>query len=132
VHISLVFYVYSMGASLQTSSQDKLFAYPPLLWLDKLVNRSQDNLDSQKLIRSSIDHLKTFDDVTKCEDYIRSIPLNERVLFIVSGRLGREIIPRIHHCRQISSIYIYCLDKSANEQWAKSYKKVTRRFLCSY
>lgn len=99
----------------------------PLIWLDSLVNTSQENLDGQKLIRSSIDHLKTFENIERCEEYIRSISHNERIILIVSSRLARDIIPRIHQLRQVSSIYIYCLDKSANEQWAKQYKKVIQK-----
>ncbi|CAF4306500.1 unnamed protein product, partial [Adineta steineri] len=96
----------------------------PLVWLDSLVNISQENIDGQQLIRSSIDHLITFDNVDKCEEYIRSISSYERIILITSGRLGRELIPHIHQLRQVSSIYIYCLDKPANEQWAKQYTKI--------
>ena len=103
----------------------------PLLWLDSLVNTSQENLDGQKLIRSSIDHLKTFENANKCEEYIRAISSDERIFLIVSGRLGREIIPRVHQYRQVASIYVYCLDKSTNEQWAKQYKKVKLSKKCN-
>ncbi|CAF1104769.1 unnamed protein product [Adineta steineri] len=102
---------------------DNLVTYP-LIWLDSLVNMSQENIDGQQLIRSSIDHLITFDNVDKCEEYIRSISSDERIILITSGRLGRELIPHIHQLRQVSSIYIYCLDKPANEQWAKQYTKI--------
>jgi hypothetical protein len=114
-----------MGAVIEpiTQKDDNLPIYP-LIWLDRLVNISEENLDGQKLIRSSIDNLKTFENVNKCEEYIRSISSDERIILIVSGRLGREITPRIHELRQVSSIYVYCLDKSANEEWAKQYKKV--------
>jgi len=116
-----------MGAVIKpiTQEDNNLTTYP-LIWLDSLVNTSEENLDGQKLIRASIDHLKKFDNVNKCEEYIRSIAQDERIILIVSGRLGREIIPRIHQLRQVSSIYVYCLDKSANEQWAKQYKKVIK------
>jgi len=114
-----------MGAAIKPITQEDNYQSPyPLVWLDSLVNTSEENLGGQKAIRSSIDHLKTFENVDKCEEYIRSISPDERIILIVSGRLGREITPRIHQLRQISSIYVYCLDKSANEQWAKQYKKV--------
>ena len=114
-----------MGASIKpiTQENNNLDAFP-LVWLDNLVNISQENLDGQRLIRSSIDHLKTFENIDKCEEYIRSISREERIILIVSGRLGREITPRIHQLPQVSSIYVYCLDKSTNEQWAKQFKKV--------
>ncbi|CAF1196393.1 unnamed protein product [Rotaria sordida] len=43
---------------------------------------------------------------------------------IVSGRLGREIVPSIHKLRQVISIYVYCMDKRSNEQWAGNFEKV--------
>jgi hypothetical protein len=114
-----------MGSVLKPiTKEDNNLTTHPLIWLDSLVNTSEENLDGQKLIRSSIDHLKTFENVNKCEEYIRSISQDERIILIVSGRLGRQITPRIHQLRQVSSIYVYCLDKSANEEWAKQYKKV--------
>jgi hypothetical protein len=116
-----------MEAAMKPIAQDKSLTTYPLIWLDSLVNTSEENIDGQKLIRSSIDHLKTFEYMNKCEEYIRSISSDERIILIVSGRLCREITPRIHQLRQISSIYVYCLDKSANEQWAKQYKKVKRK-----
>ncbi|CAF0719862.1 unnamed protein product [Rotaria sp. Silwood1] len=96
----------------------------PLIWLDSLVNTSLKYINGQKLIRSSIDHLKAFENVNKCEVYIRSISQDERIILIVSDKLAREIIPRIHELRQVSSIYIHCLGKSTNEKWIKQYKKV--------
>ncbi|CAM4847762.1 unnamed protein product [Rotaria magnacalcarata] len=114
-----------MGATLKPIRQiDNNANVYPLIWLDNTVNRSQQHINDQKLIRSTIDHLKTFENANKCELYIRSISNDERVIMIVSDRLARDIIPRIHALRQVSSIYIYCLDKSINEQWIKQYKKV--------
>lgn len=114
-----------MGAAIKPIAQeDNDQSIYPLVWLDSLVNTSEENLDGQKLIQSSIDYVKAFENADKCEEYIRSISPDERIILIVSGRLGREITPRIHQLQQISSIFVYCFDKSANEQWAKSYKKV--------
>ncbi|CAF3158929.1 unnamed protein product [Rotaria sp. Silwood2] len=43
---------------------------------------------------------------------------------VVSGQLGREIVPSIHNLRQVISIYVYCFDKKRNEQWACKHAKV--------
>ncbi|CAF4329151.1 unnamed protein product [Rotaria sp. Silwood2] len=114
-----------MGAAIKYVRQEDTDSHTyPLIWLDSSVNTSKKCIQGQKLIRSSIDHLKTFENVNKCEEYIRSISQNERIIFIVNDQLAREVIPRIHELRQISSIYIYCEDKSKNEKWIKQYKKV--------
>ena len=95
-----------------------------LLWLDAEVNTSEENRQAQQQIRSIINHVLTFEDPSQCQQYINSVCPHDRLVLIVSGRLGQEVVPRIHHARQLSSIYVYCSDKKRNEQWAKDFTKV--------
>ena len=94
-----------------------------LLWLDAKVNDSVENIETQQRLRTSINHLKTFQYADQCIRYVESLP-KDRFVLIVSGRLGNEVVPQIHHFRQVYSIYVYCLDKERNERWAKRYPKV--------
>jgi hypothetical protein len=95
-----------------------------LIWLDAAVNSSKENVEAQQQLRTSINHLTTFDDDNECEEYIRSVSREDRIVLIVSGQLGQKIVPRIHQFRQISSIYVYCMDKKKNKQWAQDFSKV--------
>ncbi len=95
-----------------------------LLWLDAQINTTEDNQQVQLKLRESINHLKTFDDQQQCQQYILSLSPQDRLVLIMSGRCGRQLLPQIHQLRQVSSIYIYCMDKTANEQWAKNFTKV--------
>ena len=95
-----------------------------LYWLDAQVNTTDDNLQTQKKLRQIINHLKTFDDQNQCHQYILSLSPQDRLVLIISGRYGRQLVPQIHHLQQVSSIYVYCKDKKANEQWAKDFTKV--------
>jgi hypothetical protein len=95
-----------------------------VLWLDATVNNCQENINAQHKLRKSIKHLKTFTDDNHCEQYIRSVSVNNQIILIVSGHLGQMIVPRIHQLQQISSIYVYCMNKAKNEQWSKQYEKV--------
>ena len=95
-----------------------------LLWLDASVNSSSENVDAQLQLRSSIHYLRTFEDGDECENYIRSVSKHDRVVLIVSGRLGATVVPRIHSLRQLASVYVYCKDKKRNEEWANHFKKV--------
>jgi hypothetical protein len=52
----------------------------------------------------------------------------DRIILIVSGRLGQIIVPEIVQYRQITSIYVYCMNKEANEKWAKQFNKVSHHF----
>ena len=95
-----------------------------LLWLDASVNTSDENIKAQKTLRESINFLRTFEDPDVCEQYIRSISPYDQIIFIVSGRLGKIVVPHIHCLRQVSAIYVYCHDKKLNEEWSKPFKKV--------
>jgi hypothetical protein len=96
-----------------------------LLWLDAQVDTSEENRQAQTQLRDIINHLKTFNDENDCQQYISTITPQDRVVFIVSGRLGRTIVPQVHHLQQITSIYVYCMNKQANEQWSKDFTKVS-------
>jgi len=114
-----------MGATLRrsTSSESNLET-SSLVWLDALVNKSQESLDAQQRLRLSINRLETFEHEDDCEHYIRSLSKLDRIVLIVSGQLGQKIVPRIHEQRQIVSIYVYCGNKQKNEQWIKPFAKV--------
>ncbi|CAF1143075.1 unnamed protein product [Rotaria sp. Silwood1] len=43
---------------------------------------------------------------------------------IVSGQLGKEIVPSVHNLQQVVSIYVYCMNKEINEQWSSRFSKV--------
>jgi hypothetical protein len=100
-----------------------------LLWLDAQVNSTEDNRKTQQKLREIINHLKTFDDQNQCKQYIQSLSPQDRLVLIVSGRCGRQLVPQIHQLPQLSSIYVYCMDQKANEEWAKDFIKVRYVFL---
>jgi plasmid stabilization system protein ParE len=115
-----------MGNWVNKSSQskdDNLETFS-LIWLDAKVNKTRDNRRAQQKLRHIINHIKIFKDQQQCEQYILLLSPQDRVVLIVSGQCGRQLVPQIHQLRQISSIYVYCMDKEGNEQWAKDYTKV--------
>ncbi len=116
------------ASSSYTTQGEQNFETYSLIWLDASVNNSQENLRVQEKLRSSINRLITFEDEQKCFKYIRSIPKDDRVVLVVSGHLGPIIVPKIVSLRQVASIYIYCKNKTENEQWAKQFSKVKYYF----
>jgi hypothetical protein len=116
-----------MAASMIDAAQrDENLETYCLIWLDTSVNSSEENLHAQQQLRSSINHLLTFEDDHQCLQYIHSVPKDDRIVLIVSGKLGRLVVPKIARLRHISSIYVYCMDKKANEQWAQDFSKVNK------
>jgi hypothetical protein len=95
-----------------------------LLWLDENVNLIEENVIAQQKLRTVINQLKTFENYQTCEQYIQQIEDVNSVILIVSGRYGKELIPKIHDLLQLNTIYIYCMNVKLNELWAKDYQKV--------
>jgi hypothetical protein len=95
-----------------------------LVWLDAKVHTSAENISAQGKLKEVINQIKTFEDITLCEQYIRSLSEDNRIIVMSSGSLGKEIVQRIHPLRQVFSIYIFCFRKETHEQWAEPYVKV--------
>ena len=115
--------IYQSSNGHSSSSTNNLETFS-LFWLDASVNTSTENLQAQAKLRSVINHLQTFDNVAKCEQEIHSLTKDDRLVLIVSGGYGREIVPRISHLQQVSSIYVYCRDKQRNKEWSQPFDKV--------
>jgi hypothetical protein len=107
-----------------TSQKDVNLETYCLVWLDGSVNDSEENILAQQQLRTSINHLLTFEDDQQCFEYIKSVSKDDRIVLVVSGRLGQIIVPKIVQFRQITSIYVYCMNKMVNEQWTKEFSKV--------
>ncbi len=112
-----------MAAASLTQPRPNLETYS-LIWLDSSVGESQDFIQAQRHLRTTINYIKLFKQSNECFEYIKSLSKYDRIVLIVSGRLGQEIVPKIHQFRQISSIYVYCMNKKQNEQWARQFNKV--------
>ncbi|CAF1356529.1 unnamed protein product [Adineta steineri] len=109
----------------QTNTAEKSLEIFSLIWLDENVNVT-DTRETEVKLRSIffINHIKKFQDVQRCQQYIEQTSELDQLICIVSSRLGREIVPYIYHLRQVTSIYVYCKDKKSNEQWAHKFAKI--------
>ncbi|CAF4961196.1 unnamed protein product, partial [Rotaria socialis] len=104
-----------------TSSNDNLETYS-IFWLDASVN-NEENIKAQKKLRRIINQLRTFVDPEDFLDRVRFIQQGDLTILIVSGQMGRIVVPEMQKLSQVSSIYVYCFNKEANLQWSQPYKK---------
>ncbi|UJR19635.1 hypothetical protein I4U23_022769 [Adineta vaga] len=95
-----------------------------LVWLVKSINETEKNMDIQQQFRALINYLKIFQDDNECENYIRSLPKDDRIVLIVNNQIGEELVSRIHHLRQVFAVYIYCTCEKTNQQWTKTFSKI--------
>ncbi|CAF4012957.1 unnamed protein product [Adineta steineri] len=105
------------------NTDDKSLEIFSLIWLDANVN-VKDTRDTEVKLRSIINRIKKFQDIKQCQQYIEQTSQKDRLILVVNGRLGREIVPYIHQLRQVISIYVYCMDTNSNEQWAYKFSKI--------
>ncbi|CAM4765943.1 unnamed protein product [Rotaria magnacalcarata] len=94
-----------------------------LMWLDASVNNAE-NSDAQKKLATIYTNFKTFQSVEHCEDAIQQVTEMSRVILIVSGAYGTDLVPRIHELQQVSSIYVFCLQQEKYIEFAKQYDKI--------
>ncbi len=95
-----------------------------ILWLDPLVNDAKEYIDAQQRLRVVINYIRTFKTSDHIEQYIQSVPEQDRIFLIINNQLGQELMPHLHQFRQIFAIYIYSHDNKRNIQWTKEFKKV--------
>lgn len=94
-----------------------------LIWLDATAT-DEETKKSEERLRSIINHLTRFADIEECQEYIEQQSQKDRLILIVSGQMGQEIVPAIHKLRQVISIYIYCMNEKKHKEWASKFKKV--------
>lgn len=95
-----------------------------LIWLDPNVDASAENVETQARLRKVLTSLITFDKAEKCEKWLKKRCPDEKIVLIVSGGFGREIVPKIHHLPVLISIYVYCLDVETNKIWSQRFEKI--------
>ncbi|CAF4198817.1 unnamed protein product [Rotaria sp. Silwood2] len=110
-------------SKVQFSNNDNNLETYSIFWLDASVD-SEENKAAQKQLRSIINQLRTFVDPEECMGRIGSIHQGDLTSLIVSGQLGRIVVPEMQKLQQVSSIYVYCFNKEANLQWSRPYSKV--------
>ena len=95
-----------------------------LVWLDANFNESSaDFKTSLKYLRQVVASIETFTDAEECVKFLDQIQ-KEKAFMIVSGSLGRQVVPEIENKPQLEAIYVFCGNKAAHEQWASKITKV--------
>jgi hypothetical protein len=88
-----------------------------LVWLDKNMNNFG-NQRKVKLLREIDSEMGTFINPEECIDYIEREnhqKLTSHIIFIISGALSENIIPKIQDYTCIFAIFIFCANYDAYE-----------------
>ena len=113
------------------AEDDQYAAVVPIsfIWLDDSVESRSDTRGTAKDIQKLVNgQLKTFVDSDECVHYMISDVTEQRIVLIISNKLGPNVVPLIYNLTQIETIYVYCGNRSIAEQWAKAELKVGNIF----
>ncbi|CAF1475081.1 unnamed protein product [Adineta steineri] len=95
-----------------------------VIWLDNNINdNNTDYNNTIKQLKCVVNNVNTLTDVEKCIEFIETIT-NNKVCMIVSGSLGKYIVPRVHNVPQVDTIFIFCNNHEWDKQWAKEWPKI--------
>ncbi|CAF3494933.1 unnamed protein product [Adineta steineri] len=95
-----------------------------LIWLDN--NITDDNTDCSnaiKQLKRVVNNMYTFTDGEQCLEFIQTIT-NNKICMIVSGLLGKHIVPHVHGMSQVDTIFIFCDNRKWHEQWTNEWPKI--------
>ena len=95
-----------------------------LVWLDANLDESKtDFKNSLERLRNVVTSIRTFKDIKQCIEFLNEIS-EEKVFIIVSGALGRLVVPDLEDMPQVQSVYIFCGNKAIHEEWSSKMPKV--------
>ena len=95
-----------------------------LIWLDSDFNEANVHFKrSLENFHQTVASITVFTDADECVDFIDEIE-EEKVFLIVSGSLGRHVVPCIEKMSQLESIYVFCDNKVIHEEWASKIPRV--------
>ncbi|CAF1023400.1 unnamed protein product [Adineta steineri] len=95
-----------------------------LIWLDNNINENNaDCSNTIKQLKRVVSNINTFTDGEECVEFIQTIN-NNKVCMIVSGSVGKHIVPHVHDMSQVDTIFIFCNNQQWHKQWAKEWPKI--------
>lgn len=95
-----------------------------LVWLDVPTHPSDDHAEMQRQLRTIVNYLRRFDDIDLCEQYIRSLSKDDRLVLLTHTQFAEDLTSRVHELRRITSIYVHAVDEEVTHEWTKGYAKV--------
>ncbi|CAF1101432.1 unnamed protein product [Adineta steineri] len=95
-----------------------------LIWLDNNINENNaDCSNTIKQLKRVVNNVNTFTDSEECIEFIQTIN-NNKVCTIVSGSLGKHILPHVHDMSQVDTIFVFCNNQEWHKQWVKKWPKI--------
>ena len=95
-----------------------------IVWLDSNYDDKRDDCrNTVRQLCNIVNTINTFTDGQECIQFLQDTA-DEKIYIIISGALGKQIVPRVHNLSQVDSIFIFCGNKKYHEDWAKNWSKI--------
>lgn len=94
-----------------------------IVWYDAHAY-DDEHAPTRELLKGTLGDIFIMNDKQEWQRLIGRNCISQRLILIISGQFGCEIVPKIHESSNILSIYVYCQDKARNQAWANDYSKV--------
>ncbi|CAF0933444.1 unnamed protein product [Rotaria sordida] len=95
-----------------------------LAWLDANIDNEENKITYNKLCEEFGDCMQFLNQSDFSRFRGRIMHSSRRLILIVSGKIGENLVPDIHEKSNILSIYVYCSWKEKHEEWSQGYSKV--------
>lgn len=102
-----------------------------IIWFDQYMDSKDNATDvetTKRLLRKINDYVLLYSKVESCLDYIRSVP-KEKIFLITTGSYAREHLEKIHHLKQVDSIFIFCFNRERYLYLKEKYSKIIDLFV---
>ena len=112
----------SLDASLYERTDDNEES-TTLTWFDPNIRSRQDHETTKQKLRSINDCVTFSTEVDACVQFMKSIS-KEKILLVTSGSKAGSLLSAIHHCHQVDSIFIFCIQPERFTYLPHEYPKI--------
>ncbi|CAF1614671.1 unnamed protein product [Adineta ricciae] len=98
-----------------------------IIWFDENFEMRKQYMISKIKLRAIVDYLMWFDDMDRCEAYLRRLK-HEYVYFVISSDTAQPVVDRVHDLRPVHLIYIYKHDIELKVDWIAKHTKIKTIF----
>lgn len=106
-----------------TTNDDRNLESYSIIWLDTST-KTEEKLAAQKQLCNIINQLHISIESDKTVGRVQSICQDNLTMLIISDHSSQSIMPKIQSIKELSSIYIYHLNKDMAEKWNQPFDKV--------
>ncbi len=99
--------------------------YIRCMWLDSSVHDAGASQQMQKELCKIFGRCAFVENKDKGRQAITNSPVESKLLLVVSGQIGSELVPLIHNEAKVCAIYVYCGNVNNHIGWSQGYTKVS-------